>query len=107
VYEGFHLTPLKLGPTDGALGTDHGMRSKQRIGGADAEQIARDVGSELSGADIRLSFVGELAGRWAATIARARAIASGFGVNSRVRRFQARPAYLAAVERAGAYALAE
>jgi hypothetical protein len=48
-----------------------------------------------------------LAGRWAATIARARAIASGFGVNSRVRRFQARPAYLAAVERAGAYALAE
>jgi len=54
---------------------DHRIRSQQRIGRADAEQMARDVGSELSGADIRLSFVGELAGRWAATIARAGAYA--------------------------------
>ena len=46
MYEGFHLTPLKLGPTGGPLGTDHGIRSKQRIGRADAEQIARDVARE-------------------------------------------------------------
>jgi glutathione S-transferase len=58
------------------------------------------LGSELSGADVQLSFVGELAGRWAD---RSRYP----NLEAWVRRFQSRPAYLAAVARGGAYALAE
>jgi glutathione S-transferase len=56
--------------------------------------------SKLSGADIQMSFVGELAGRWTD---RSRYPT----LETRVRRFQARPAYLAAVARGGAYALAK
>ena len=58
------------------------------------------LGSEPSGADIELSFVGELAGRWTD---RSRYPT----LETRVRRFRARPASLAAVARGGAYALAE
>jgi glutathione S-transferase len=58
------------------------------------------LGHELSGADIQLSFVGELAGRWTDR-------SEYKNLEAWVRRFQARPAYLAAVERGGVYALAE
>ena len=57
------------------------------------------LGHELSAADIQLSFIGELA--------RAR-----FGIDhypdikAWVQRFQARPAYQAALEKGGAYSLA-
>jgi glutathione S-transferase len=54
----------------------------------------------LSGADIQLSFVGELAGRWTD---RARYP----NLDAWIRRFQSRPAYRAALERGGAYVLAE
>jgi hypothetical protein len=103
VYEGLHLAPLKLGPTGGALGTDHGIRSKQRIDRADAEQIAHDVGSELSGADIRLSFVGELAGRWAAMNRARPRDRIGLRREQPGAPFPGASSVLTAVERAGAY----
>jgi hypothetical protein len=58
------------------------------------------LGAELSGADVQLSFVGQLVGRWAPV----RAIQT---LEAWVRGFQSRPAYLVAVARRGAYALAE
>jgi glutathione S-transferase len=72
------------------------------LGYVDTRLEARDylLGNELSGADIQLSFVGELAGRWTD---RSRYP----NLDAWVRRFQARPAYLAAIERGGTYALAE
>ena len=58
------------------------------------------VGGELTGADVQMSFVGELAGRynkWA-----------GFpAMDAWIRRLQARPAYQAAMERGGPYAFAQ
>ena len=66
----------------------------------DARFIDRDyvMGPELSGADIQLSFVGELAAARTDCSAYPRMIAW-------VRRFQARPAYRAALERGGPYPL--
>jgi glutathione S-transferase len=63
---------------------------------------ARDylLGNELSGADIQLSFVGELAGRWTDRTKYP-------SLEGWVGRFQARPAYQAAIKRGGAYMLAE
>jgi glutathione S-transferase len=57
------------------------------------------LGAALSGADIQLSFVGELAARWTD---RSRYP----NIEAWVRRFQARPAYRAAIERGGPYSLA-
>jgi len=58
------------------------------------------LGEELGGADIQMSFVGEVAGR--------RTNRTSFSNLDRwVRRFQARPAYRAARARGGAYGLAE
>ena len=57
------------------------------------------VGDALSGADIQMSFVGEVAG--------SRGNRAAFPhIDAWVKRFQARPAYLKAVERGGPYALA-
>jgi glutathione S-transferase len=56
------------------------------------------LGDELTGADVQMSFVGELAG--------ARADRSVYpNVEAWVRRLQARPAYQAAIERGGSYEL--
>jgi glutathione S-transferase len=56
------------------------------------------LGNELTGADIQMSFVGELAG--------ARGVRSTYpNVDAWVRRLQARPAYQAAVQRGGPYEL--
>jgi glutathione S-transferase len=58
------------------------------------------LGNTLSGADIQLSFVGELAG--------ARVDRSVYpNLDSWVYRFQARPAYQAALERGGPYSFAQ
>ena len=55
------------------------------------------VGDDLSGADILMSFVGEVAG--------ARADRSAYpSIDAWVRRFQQRPAYRKALERGGPYA---
>ena len=57
------------------------------------------VGDELSGADIQMSFVGEVAG--------ARGNREAFPhIDAWVKRFQARPAYKKALERGGPYAFA-
>lgn len=57
------------------------------------------VGDEITGADINLSFVGEIAG-----------VFGRFGqfpnIQAWVERFQARPAYKAALEKGGAYSYA-
>ena len=56
------------------------------------------LGEELTGADIQMSFVGELAGQFGRL--------AGFpDIAAWVRRFQARPAYKRAVEKGGAYRL--
>ena len=55
------------------------------------------VGSQLSGADIQMSFVGEAA----------RGLRADYpNIDAWVKRFQARPAYRRALERGGPYALA-
>jgi glutathione S-transferase len=57
------------------------------------------LGGELTGADIQLSFVGE--------VAAARANRTAYpNVDAWVRRFQARPAYQAAIARGGPYSYA-
>ena len=57
------------------------------------------LGRELSAADIQLSFIGELAG--------ARFGIDGYpDIKAWVRRFQGRPAYLAALAKGGAYSFA-
>lgn len=57
------------------------------------------LGSELTGADIQMSFVGEVAGSFGRRAAYA-------NVDAWVKRMQERPAYKLAIERGGAYALA-
>jgi glutathione S-transferase len=57
------------------------------------------LGEALTGADIQLSFVGELAG-----LRTDRAIYPN--LDAWVRRFQARPAYKAAIARGGPYSFA-
>jgi len=58
------------------------------------------LGHELSGADIQLSFVGQLAGRWTD--------GSKYpNLEAWVQRFQRRAAYVAAIQRGGAYSFAE
>jgi glutathione S-transferase len=58
------------------------------------------LGRELSGADIQLSFVGELSGRWTDR-------SKYVNLEAWIRRFQGRPAYRAALERGGTYSLAD
>jgi glutathione S-transferase len=57
------------------------------------------LGDELSGADINLSFVGEIAGVYGR-------FAQYPNIEAWVGRFQARPAYKAALEKGGAYSFA-
>ena len=57
------------------------------------------LGAELTGADVQLSFVGEIAG--------SRGDRAAYpALEAWVKRFQARPAYRRALERGGAYAFA-
>ena len=57
------------------------------------------MGGDLTGADIQMSFVGEIAGRGGKRSAYP-------AVEAWIARLHARPAYKAAVERGGPYALA-
>jgi len=104
--EGSAMLPLMLQLYTGRLG-EGAAPLKPRIdseiarhlGFVEAELTGRDwlVGDGLTGADIQMSFVGE--------------IAKAFGLRARhpamdswVNRFQARPAYARALERGGPYA---
>ena len=72
------------------------------LGYINAKLAARSylLGDDLTGADIQLSFVGE--------IAAARANRAVYpNLDAWVRRFQARPAYQAAIARGGAYSYAQ
>jgi glutathione S-transferase len=71
------------------------------LGYIDTALCARDylLGMQMTGADVQLSFVGELAA--------ARLDCSAYpNMIAWVRRFQARPAYQAALEKGGPYAFA-
>ena len=106
--EGSAMLPLLLKLYVGRLG-DAGAPLSPRIESEIANHIGymntmlagRDylLGSDLTGADIQLSFVGEIAG--------GRGNRAAYpNVEAWVKRFQARPAYQAALARGGAYAFA-
>jgi glutathione S-transferase len=71
------------------------------LGYIDTALLGRNylLGAELTGADVQLSFVGE--------VAAARANRSAYpNLDAWVRRYQARPAYQAALSRGGPYSFA-
>jgi glutathione S-transferase len=106
--EGSAILPLILrgvadrgGEALGAFGASVDRRIALQLGFIDEHLAGRDyiMGESLTGADIQMSFVGELAG--------VRSDRSAFPhLEAWVNRFQARPAYRAALERGGPYSLA-
>ena len=103
--EGSAMLPLMLKLYVGRLG-DAGAPLKPRISSELANHLGyvnqalegREwlVGSDLTGADIQMSFVGEAARELRAEYP---------NIQAWVKRFQARPAYRKALERGGPYAL--
>jgi glutathione S-transferase len=73
----------------------------RHLGFVDSELAKADwlVGGELSGADVQMSFVGEIAGVYGRR-------AGLPHLDQWVKRFQARPAYQAALAKGGAYSFA-
>ncbi len=106
--EGSAMLPLllklyvsRLGEAGAPLGPRIESEIANHLSYIDGALKGRDylLGSEISGADIQLSFVGEVAG--------ARANRAAYpNLDAWVRRFQARPAYQAALARGGAYSFA-
>jgi glutathione S-transferase len=102
--EGSAMLPLVLKSNIMRLGdaaAPLALRIESEIQNHDASLEGRDyiLGNELSAADIQLSFVGELGG--------ARADRTAYPhLDAWVCRFQARPAYRAALERGGPYSFA-
>jgi glutathione S-transferase len=105
--EGSAMLPLLLKMYTGRLG-EGGAPLQPRI----ADELANHLGyiesalegrdyllGDITGADIQLGFVGEFAGAFGER-------AKYPNIDAWVKRFQARPAYKAAIERGGAYALA-
>ena len=104
--EGSAMLPLLLKLYVGRLG-EAGAPLSPRIEGEIANHLGYVnqslqgkewlVGSQMSGADIQMSFVGEVAG--------ARGNRERYpNIEAWVKRFQARPAYRKAIERGGPYA---
>ncbi len=106
--EGSAMLPLLLKMYVGRLG-DAGAPLHPRIEGEIANHLGyvekslegKDwlVGNTLSGADIQMSFVGEVAGAFGLR-------ASHPNIDAWVKRFQARPAYQKALDRGGPYSFA-
>ena len=106
--EGSAMLPLllklyvsRLGEAGAPLWPRIDSEIANHLGYIDQSLQGRDwlLGSELSGADIQMSFVGEVAG--------ARGHRERYpNVDAWVRRFQQRPAYRRALERGGPYAFA-
>lgn len=91
----------RLGPAGAPLSPRIESEISNYLGYMDMMLAGHDylLGSDLTGADILLSFVGE--------VAAARADRAAYpNVDGWVRRFQARPAYRAALERGGPYSYA-
>jgi glutathione S-transferase len=106
--EGSAMLPLllklyvsRLGPAGAPLEPRIEGEVANHLGYINDALAGRDylLGAELTGADIQLSFVGEIAG--------ARANRAAYPhLDAWVRRFQARPAYRAALTRGGSYSYA-
>lgn len=104
--EGSAMLPLmlklytsRLGDAAAPLAPRIQSELANHLGYVDAALQGREwlVGDALTGADIQMSFVGEAA----------RELRKSYpNIDAWVRRFQARPAYLRALERGGPYALA-
>ena len=104
--EGSAMLPLmlklyvsRLGEAGAPLAPRIDSELANHLGHVDRSLQGRDwlIGSELSGADIQMSFVGEAA----------RGLRASYpAMDAWVRRMQARPAYQRALKRGGPYALA-
>jgi glutathione S-transferase len=104
--EGSAMLPLmlklyvsRLGEAGAPLAPRIDSELANHLGHVDRSLQGRDwlIGSELSGADIQMSFVGEAA----------RGLRANYpAMDAWVRRMQARPAYQRALKRGGPYALA-
>ncbi len=94
-----HLYVLRLGEAGAPLAPRIESELANHLGHLDASLRGREylVGDELTGADIQMSFVGELAGRFGKR-------AGHPAMEAWIQRLHARPAYRAAVERGGPYA---
>ena len=106
--EGSVMLPLMLKMYTGRLGEAAAPLAPRinseianHLGYIEASLGARDwlVGTALSGADIQMSFVGEIAGVYGLR-------ASYPNIDAWVKRFQARDAYKRALERGGTYSFA-
>ena len=106
--EGSAMLPLmlrlyvsRLGEAGAPLAPRIDSEVANHLGYVDSSLRGREylVGSDLTGADIQMSFVGELAGQYGAWPAYP-------AIEAWIARLHARPAYKAAVERGGPYALA-
>lgn len=96
-----HLYVSRLGEAGAPLAPRIESEIANHLGYLDASLRGREylVGGELTGADIQMSFVGELAGQFGKR--------AGFpAMEAWVGRLHARPAYKAALERGGPYAFA-
>jgi len=89
---------MRLGEGGAPLQPRINSEIANHLGYVDAALAGRDwlVGQDLSGADIQMSFVGEVAGAFGR-------LDSYPNLKAWVERFQARPAYKAALEKGGAY----
>ncbi len=103
--EGSAMLPLMLNLYVGRLGEAGGPLHPRindelanHLGHVDAALKGRDylMGSELTGADIQMSFVGEMAKAF-------KKLAPYPDLAAWVARFQARPAYLRSIEKGGTY----
>jgi glutathione S-transferase len=91
---------MRLGEAGAPLHPRIASEMANHLGYVNGALDGRDwlMGSELSGADIQMSFVGE--------VGRAMGQAGAHpNIKAWVERFQARPAYIAALEKGGAYNL--
>lgn len=96
-----HLYLSRLGEAGAPLAPRVDSELANHLGHLDASLRGREylLGEGLTGADIQMSFVGELAGRYGKR--------AGYpAIEAWIRRLQARPAYRAALGRGGPYALA-
>ena len=91
----------RLGEAAAPLAPRINSEIANHLGYVEASLGARDwlVGTTLSGADIQMSFVGEIAGVYGLR-------ASYPNIDAWVKRFQARDAYKRALEKGGPYSFA-
>ncbi len=97
-----HLYVSRLGEAGAPLAPRIESELANHLGHLDASLRSREylVGDGLTGADIQMSFVGELAGRYGKR--------AGYpAMEAWIGRLHARPAYKAARERGGPYAFAQ